>query len=186
MTIVFLSGSRKINRINDTVRSRVQNMIDQNFQIVVGDANGADKALQVFLDQNHYRNVTVFCAGTTCRNNVGDWQTDQVLVDKKLSGRDFYTEKDKKMAAVADYGFVLWDGKSAGSINNVFELLKRGKKVVVYLSPKKEFLTITEPHDVDSLLQNCDSADYLSLNKKINMRRHMDDLHSTSQGSFSI
>ena len=33
------------------------------------------------------------------------------------------TQKDKAMAAEADYGFVLWDGKSSGSISNVFELL---------------------------------------------------------------
>jgi hypothetical protein len=43
------------------------------------------------------------------------------------------------MAKNADYGFVLWDGKSPGSIENVITLLKGGKSALVYYSPDKEF-----------------------------------------------
>ncbi len=166
MTTVFLSGSRKISRLNDLIRNRIQNMIDQDFKIIVGDANGADKAMQGYLHNTGYQNVTVFCAGSTCRNNIGEWPTQNVQVSPKLKGRDFYTQKDKEMAAIADYGFVLWDGKSAGSINNVFELLRRGKAVVVYLSQKKDFEKIVTSQDVENLLRNCDSADYLTISKK--------------------
>lgn len=186
MTTVFLSGSRKISRLNDIIRNRIKNMVDKDFQIFVGDANGADKAMQRFLADIGYQNVTVFCAGNTCRNNVGDWSTQKIEVSSKLKGRDFYTQKDKEMAAIADYGFVLWDGKSAGSINNVFELLKREKKVVVYLSQKKKFKKISEPQDIENLLKNCDSADYLTISRKTNMNRRMRDFQSSAQLGFNL
>jgi len=186
MTTVFLSGSRKISRLNDVIRNRIQNMVDKELQIFVGDANGADKAMQGFLAGIGYQNVTVFCAGTTCRNNVGDWSTRKIEVSPKLKGRDFYTQKDKEMAAVADYGFVLWDGRSAGSINNVFELLKREKKVVVYLSQKKEFEKISDPQDIENLLKNCDSTDYLAISKKTNINKRMREFQLSSQGEFSL
>ena len=185
MTSVFLSGSRKISRLNDMIRGRIQNIVDQEFRIFVGDASGADKAMQGYLAEIDYEKVTVFCAGSTCRNNVGDWPTKKIEVSSKLKGRDFYTQKDKEMAAVADYGLVLWDGKSAGSINNVFELLKRRKPVVVYLSQKKEFKKISTSQDVKNLLRNYDSADYLAINKK-NIRRRMEDLQLSAQGAFNL
>ncbi|MHA1546040.1 MAG: hypothetical protein ACTSUY_06410 [Alphaproteobacteria bacterium] len=186
MTTVFLSGSRKISRLNDMIRNRILNMVGQDFQIVVGDANGADKALQNFLADIQYQNVVVYCAGRTCRNNVGNWETQHIEVDSKLKGRKFYTQKDKRMAAKADFGFVLWDGKSAGSINNVFELLKREKAVVVYLSPRKEFTNVSKPQDIENLLENCDIADYQKLYKKINLNRHLKELHHSRQETLIL
>ena len=94
MTTVFLSGSRGISRLNDKVRDSVKNMMDKKFRIIVGDANGADKALQEFLSDLKYSNVMVFCSGQVCRNNVGNWDIRKVIVDEKLRGRDFYTQKD--------------------------------------------------------------------------------------------
>lgn len=186
MTTVFLSGSRKISRINDMIRDRVRKIMDQDFKIILGDANGADKALQSFLAESKYQNVTVFCAGTKCRNNVGAWATKNIDVPSSLKGRDFYTAKDRAMAAEADYGFVLWDGKSAGSINNVLELVKRGKCVVVYLSAKREFFTVKNPDGITSLLQVCDSSDYLSIARKTNLSRTMAEMNGSAQGALNL
>ena len=168
------------------IRSRIRNMMDQGFRIIVGDANGADKALQGFLAEAAYQNVSVFCAGPVCRNNVGNWQVKKVQVDPKLKGRNFYTQKDKIMAKEADYGFVLWDGRSAGSIRNVFELLKRQKRVVIYLSPEKRFVNISQAQDVQELLNSCNSADYQNISKKINLAKHLEDLNFSSQKSLSL
>lgn len=151
MTTVFLSGSRKLGRLNDDVRARIHNMIERGFDIVVGDANGADKAFQRYLANRGYRNVRVFCSGRVCRNNVGGWEVREVAADPKLRGRAFHTVKDKEMAAAADYGFVLWDGKSAGSLENMRELSRRGKKTVVYLAPEGRFATVARPADLDAL-----------------------------------
>ena len=86
MTTVFLSGSRKISRLNDMVLSRVQDMLDQSNYVVIGDANGADKALQRYLADQHYRNVLVFYVGRVCRNNVGDWDMREVICRSKTQG----------------------------------------------------------------------------------------------------
>lgn len=186
MTTVFLSGSRKINRLNDVIRTRIQNIVDQGFVVVVGDANGADKAMQAFLAEKDYSNVFVYCAGTTCRNNIGEWRTESVEVDPKLKGRAFYTQKDKAMAAKADFGLVLWDGKSEGSIANVLELLKNGKKAVVYFSPKKQFINIKTSGDADALLRLCEPLAARSLQNSNSIRRQMEHLSISEQQRLDL
>jgi hypothetical protein len=186
MTTVFLSGSRKINRLNDMVRSRIQGILDQGFDIVVGDANGADKAMQAYLAERGYGNVSVFCSGRVCRNNVGGWAVREVTVDPKLKGRAFYTRKDKEMAAQADCGLVLWDGKSAGSIGNVFELLKQGKKAAVYDSRRRRFVTVGNLEDIDGLIQDCDPADYKKIKQTIGTNRQVRTVHVNAQGALNL
>ncbi len=62
------------------------------------------------------------------------------------------------MAGEADYGLVLWDGESPGSISNVIEMLKRNKRVVVYLSPEKQFYAVEHLEDANKLLEKCQTA----------------------------
>lgn len=156
MTTVFVSGSRTITNLNKEIINRLQNIITQRFIIIVGDANGADKALQKYFSEINYQNVIVFCSSGQCRNNIGNWKIKSVSIAPELKGRDFYTQKDKAMAAEADYGFVLWDGASSGSFNNIIELLKNNKKSLVYFLPKKEFYSISKLADVQMLLSKCD------------------------------
>jgi hypothetical protein len=186
MTTVFLSGSRKVSRLNDLIRSRIKNMVEQGFRIVVGDANGADKALQAYLAHTQYQNVMVFCAGSACRNNIGSWNVKNVEVTGKRAGREFYAEKDKAMANEADFGLVLWDGKSAGSINNIFELVKRCKPVVVYFAPEKQFYNLKHPSDVRALLGRCTEDVYDSISRKVHIERRLEELGAPMQGSFAL
>lgn len=152
MTTVFLSGSRKISRINDDIRQRLDNMVSNGLSIVVGDANGADKAMQSYLFQMAYRSVVVFCAGQQCRNNIGQWETRHIAVPQPLTGRAFYQQKDLAMADAADLGLVLWDGESAGSLANIAALLKRGKKAVVYIAPARKFLNMGSEAELRDLI----------------------------------
>ncbi len=186
MTTVFLSGSRTISRLNDLIRTRLNNIVEKGFRVIVGDANGADKALQSFLAHAQYDNVMIFCAGDICRNNLGSWPTENVAVDPKLKGRDFYTQKDKAMASEADYGFVLWDGKSVGSINNVLELMKFGKPVVVYFGPEKIFHSLKQADDVQKLLRHCDANDYREINRTVHLNRRLGELRPTMQKSLDF
>jgi hypothetical protein len=55
MSIVFVAGSRQISRLPAEVRSRLDTMIEKGFQILVGDANGADKAVQRYLADQRTR-----------------------------------------------------------------------------------------------------------------------------------
>ena len=56
------------------------------------------------------------------------------------------------MAGEADYGLFLWNGKSRGTLNSIRMLLKRGRPVLVYVSPKRTFVTIKEERDLDGEL----------------------------------
>lgn len=173
MKTVFVSGSRQISRLNQEIRGRLQNIIDKGFQVVVGDANGADKALQTFFADPYYTHVLVFCSGTSCRNNVGPWDVVSVAVDPALTGRAFYTQKDKAMAQKADYGLVLWDGKSVGSVRNIFELASQGKPVLVYFSPTKEFIDIRHIQEAQQLLGKCEQNDVSVFSKKAGIARFL-------------
>jgi hypothetical protein len=186
MTTVFLSGSRKINRINDTIRERIDNIIDKDLNIVVGDANGADKAMQSYLAGVGYPHVTVYYVGGNSRNNVGDWRSQNVAVPSNLTGRDFYTVKDKEMARHADFGLVLWDGKSSGSIANVLEMLKHGKKVVVYFAPDKTFYTVSSEADARQLIAKCDADAIIEIGRKVKLTGTLREISQSKQSSLAL
>src|SRR3990170_3898864 len=61
MTKVFIGGSRRLSRLNKDVKRRLDNIIERGFTVVVGDANGADKAVQQYLASRRYQKVIVFC-----------------------------------------------------------------------------------------------------------------------------
>ena len=134
-------------------------MIDKGFQILVGDANGADEAVQSYLAEKAYPNVVVHCMERHCRNNVGQWPTHKVPGPKGARGFDFYSAKDRVMADAAEYGLMLWDGKSKGTINNVVNLSRDRKPVVVYVAPKKQFLTVKAFNDLGRVLAQGDTED---------------------------
>ena len=91
MTTVFIGGSRRITRLNDTIRYTADNIMRQRFAIVIGDANGADKAVQSYLAEKAYRDVIVYCMGDHCRNNVGSWPVEQIYADNQLKDFAYYT-----------------------------------------------------------------------------------------------
>ena len=139
MTTVFLGGSRHISRLNAQIRDRLDRIVEKKLRVVVGDANGADKAIQRHLYDRRYTNVQVFCAGSICRNNVGRWEVRSVESDSHQRGFQFYSLKDREMTSEATIGMMLWDGKSIGTLLNMVRLLRNEKKVVVYAAPQKRF-----------------------------------------------
>jgi hypothetical protein len=129
------------------VQERLTNVVQVGAQVIVGDANGADKAVQKFLSEHEYRRVTVFCSGEECRNNMGRWEMRHIDAPKGAKGFDFYAAKDRIMAREADYGLMIWDGKSAGTILNILRLLRAGRKAVLINSPERtatNFKTLTD------------------------------------------
>ncbi len=131
-------------------------MIDGGFQILVGDAAGADKAVQGYLADRAYRNVVVHCMEKNCRNNVGHWPARQVAAPPGIRGFAYYSMKDRVMADAAEYGLMLWDGKSKGTINNVVNLLRRHRPVVVYVAPTRDFDTVRTLADLRTVLSKGD------------------------------
>jgi hypothetical protein len=152
MTCVFVAGSRAVSRLNSQVTERLDNIIKQNFKVLVGDANGVDKAVQRYLAQCGYRGVVVYCM-EDCRNNVGQWPTRaQAAQPGSRRYRHYYGIKDLAMAKDATCGFMLWDGGSKGTLTNVVNLLNAHKKVLLYLAPKKAFFNLRVFEDLHEAL----------------------------------
>jgi hypothetical protein len=153
-------------------------MIDKGFQILVGDANGADKAVQSYLAEKAYLHVLVHCMEGHCRNNVGHWPAHEVPAPKGARGFDFYSAKDRVMADAAEYGLMLWDGKSKGTINNVVNLARDGKPVVVYVAPKTWFLTVKALDDLGSVLAQGEAESV----ERVVSALHLEDLQHRIAG----
>jgi len=151
MKTVFIGGSRRISRLNDQIRSKLAEIIDRQLQILVGDANGADRAIQTQLAEWHYPHVTVYFVGSRPRNNEGAWPLLRVPTPKGLKGFDFYSVKDRQMAIEADCGMMLWDGESRGTLANVMNLVRDEKPVAVYISKQRRFVSARTPAEVDTL-----------------------------------
>jgi hypothetical protein len=154
---VFIAGSRKLSRLNGDLRSRLDNIIEKGLTVVVGDANGADQAVQSYLAGKHYPNVTVFCAARGCRNNAGNWPIRSVAAAPGARGFDYYAAKDREMAGQADYGLMLWDGQSRGTLTNIVDLVRRGKPVAVYVAPLGTFATVRDSPELVKWLSGFDA-----------------------------
>jgi hypothetical protein len=146
MTKIFIGGSRKISRLNSDISCRLDRICESELRVMVGDANGADKAVQSYLQNKNYSFVEVFCTGTVCRNNVGRWPTRMVSAGN-LKGFDFYAAKDRVMAEEATHGLMIWDGESIGTLMNVVRLIRGRKPVVVYVRLVKRFVELRTSED---------------------------------------
>jgi len=156
-TKVFIGGSRHVSRLSAAVRERIDNIVAKNLSVVIGDANGVDKAVQTYLHGKGYSNVEVFCSDGRCRNNVGGWDVRRVRVDGRHRGAQFYSAKDRAMTHEADIGFMVWDGESAGTLLNVMRLVGLRKKAVVYIVPSKEFKDFHHGRDWQDFFSRCNA-----------------------------
>ncbi len=147
MMKVFVGGSRHVSRLNIQVRERLDRIIQKRLPVLVGDANGADKAVQQYLHSKHYPSVQVFCAGNLCRNNIGHWNLRTVPAETRNKTFDFYAAKDREMAREADIGLMIWDGRSVGTLLNVVRLIAQRKKAVVYNVPQRRFWELKNQSD---------------------------------------
>ncbi len=155
MNTIFIGGSRHISRLPVQVKERLDNVIKNGHQIVVGDANGADKAVQKHLLDAAYDKVRVFCSGPHPRNNLGQWQTQNITPPKSVKGFQFYAAKDREMAHQADFGLMIWDGKSPGTVLNVLRLTRAGKIAVLINLPEKTAISIKSATQWNEFLSQC-------------------------------
>ncbi|WP_283190017.1 hypothetical protein [Pseudomonas sp. PMCC200344] len=73
MTTVFIAGSINIKHLDPKVKERINNIVDSEFDVVVGDAGGADTSIQEYLLSLARSKTTVYCSGVVPRNNLGEW-----------------------------------------------------------------------------------------------------------------
>ena len=145
---VFIAGSIAISRLQPAVCERIASVVERDMAVIVGDADGADTAIQRVLADHEARSVTVYCSGDEPRNNVGGWPVENIYPDAPPGTRRWFTAKDVAMAEAADYGLMIWDSRSTGTLSNVIELLGQDKTSVVFVNKNKEFV---KDADIDSL-----------------------------------
>lgn len=150
---VFIAGPRAVSKLNSDVIKRFDNIMNNNFIVLVGDANGVDKAIQKYYYEKGYPNVIVYATGERVRNNIGNWKTNNVEAPNNIRGFDFYALKDMQMALDADYGLMIWNGKSRGTFNNIINLVKHNKIVLLYLIQNRQFYKIRTLNDIEKLLE---------------------------------
>jgi hypothetical protein len=170
MKKVFIGGSRRFWNLSQEVCERLEAITAQSFTVLVGDANGTDKAIQKYLAEKGYNNAIVFCAGDVCRNNVGNWETNSVEVERSKKDYRFYMKKDLEMAKEADFGFMIWDRQSSGTLSNILELLERDKNVLVYIVPEKKFVKLGDLKDLHRQLKACSPEAMKSFDVKLNLK----------------
>jgi hypothetical protein len=165
-----------IKRLDNNVLSRIDNILENNYGVLVGDADGVDSSIQEYLKQEGAKSVCVYCTGNHPRNNKGNWETKNIKTTSEPGTRAYYTAKDLEMANDCDYGLMVWDTKSTGTLSNTIELLKRHKKSLVYINKEKKFLTISSVHDLEDLIQYMSPGSFEKADKKLKITKIIGEL----------
>jgi hypothetical protein len=135
---IALGGSRHLEFIPNEIADRLMEWMENSFEFLVGDAPGTDRAFQVFLSSKKYSAVTVYTSADEIRNNLGNWQVEKVESRLKSKSNAVHAFKDRKMSQVADFGLMIWDCKSAGTLSNVIDLLEQEKNCFVWVAPDSD------------------------------------------------
>lgn len=186
MPKVFISGSITLKRLAPQVEARLDNIVASGHEVLVGDAAGVDQCVQQYFANRQYAAVTVYCTGDTPRHNLGAWPLVAVCPPANAKGRAFYTAKDLEMAEAADFGLMIWDGKSPGTLSNVFELLDRARKSVVYRQAAGLFCNVHCLDDLQALIAQMDEPARLEADKKVGLSRRIERLSRKVEDPVAI
>ena len=74
------------------------------------------------------------------------------------------------MAKHCDYGLMVWDSKSTGTLSNIYELLVAQKTSVVFVNKLKKFINISNFEDFEHLVSIMSDSAFEKANKKINLK----------------
>ncbi len=181
---VFISGSMKIKNLDSNVLNRIQNIITSEYEVIVGDANGVDASIQSYLLYQNSQLVNVYCTGGQPRNNLGNWKTKNVQSNHSRGTRAFFTAKDLEMAEDCDYGLMIWDTQSTGTLSNTIELLKRSKISLVYINKRKEFLKVKTVEDLDKLISYMSESALIKADKKLSLLKNIEILKNEQGALF--
>lgn len=141
MNKVFISGSISIKRLPACVEDSIKKIISAKLEILVGDANGIDTMVQNYCKQLNYNAVIVYSIYKMPRYKINDFNNKYIIVQSESNKeRERQQEKDAAMTMDSEYSFVIWDGKSKGSYNNILRAINNNKKIKLYLSYENRFL----------------------------------------------
>jgi len=148
---VFIGGSRNIKELDEEINQVLFGELNSNAEILVGDADGVDTLIQQFCKNNNYDKVSVYASNGKARNNVGKFNVKNIVVDKDTYSKQFFVKKDIAMTDDADYGIVIWDGKSKGSLDQLYRMVKQNKPCRVYIFNDKRWVVIESEHAIKGI-----------------------------------
>lgn len=180
MAKVFVSGSMQIKRLDNNIIFRLTHIVGSGHEVIVGDADGVDTSIQEFFLHNNYHKVTVYCTGDQPRNNVGRWPVKNIQSTATPNTRAFFTAKDLAMASDCDFGLMIWDTKSTGTLSNTIELLALDKKSRVYVNKEKLFIKITSITDLEHLVTFMSEFAFKKADSKINLTNKIEVIKNKS------
>lgn len=157
MTKVFVGGSRQVTAFEAEVCDRLDRIVARNLPVLVGEAGGADEAVQRYFRGRGFANVTVFSPDARPRHNLGGWPVRVIRPARGGVNGGTHASTDRAMAAEATVGLMLWDGRSRGTLMNVLRLVAQDKPVVVYVQPDRTFVEVRRRRDLPAILAGLDS-----------------------------
>lgn len=153
---VFISGSKETVRYYRVrmpypIREKLDEFMEDDTEIIIGDCMGIDADVQRYLNDNGYRNVTVYVAGRNrpARNNEGKWE-EKHFDASYFNGYSMRVEKDIHLAEDADVGFAVWNEESKGTFVNLVCLLAQGKPCEVFSLKQQKWLDIKSVSDLEA------------------------------------
>ncbi|WP_035552177.1 hypothetical protein [Burkholderia sp. 9120] len=185
MPTVFIAGSITIKHLDVKVKECIDKIIASDYDVLVGDADGADTSIQEYLRERSTARAVVYCSGSVPRNNVGDWTVHTVDTSYEPGSRAFFTAKDLEMAKAADYGLMIWDTKSTGTLSNVIELLRRKKKARVFVNKDKVFKDVGDVAQLEQLVSRMSEAALKKADAKIRLFEKINTLKHEQSDMFA-
>lgn len=185
MTTVFISGSINIKDLDYKFKERLDNIIASKLDVVVGDASGADTAIQEYLAKAGHAFTTVYCSGSEVRNNIGNWPVCFIETHYSPGSRNFFTAKDIAMTNIADFGLMIWDLKSTGTLSNIIELLSQEKKSVVFINRIKTFKNVSSVENLESIVELMSDAAKFQAESKIKLTSKLESLQVAQHCLFA-
>lgn len=188
---VFIGGPLKIKTLKPDVISKLNSIIKKNYKVLIGDANGIDRTIQNYFFNKKYKNVEIYSVNKF-RNNLGSWKSNIIKVEAKVKNREYYSIKDKKMAEIADIGFMIWNKKSQGTLNNILNLLILEKKVCLFIHQESKLVILKEIKDLENIVNAENSIELRELylksleNIKKNYKENEDNKKREIQLSLKI
>lgn len=149
---IFIAGARSIVLADSFIYAKLNSICEHQHQIIVGDCHGVDAMVQQYLAERQYQDVVVYASNGRPRNNIGKWNVTNVPVPSSMPRYAFYRQKDIAMAEDADYGFMIWDGVSRGTAQNILTLARQGKKVLIYNPHTKNQAIVRSYSDAQQLV----------------------------------
>lgn len=169
---IFIAGARSITAIDNYVHNKLLSILQKQHDVLIGDCYGVDTVVQSFFAENAYPKVTIYASNGVPRNNIGKWNTKCVRVESNVRGFDFFRQKDIAMAKDSDFGFMIWDGESRGTLHNIITLVEQNKTVLVYLQKLQKPLAIHSLAETQQLLNVCTDSARREYHKLMSIKRY--------------